>query len=195
MLSYNTQQPRLVLPEYGRTIQNMVNHCLTLEDRNERTRCAHAIVDAMGRLFPNMRQSEDLRRTLWDHIAIMADFKLDIDFPYEPPKPDNLATKPEKVPYGGNSISLRHYGSHIERMLRKAAEMEPGDERDALVLLLANHLKKSMLAVNKDGVDDARIFNDIARYTHGAIIIDPATHRLHEFKEAPQPAGKKKKKK
>lgn len=196
MLTYNTQLKKLLLPEYGRNIQKMVEHCMTIEDREERNRCARTIIASMGNLFPALRDSEDSRHKLWDHLAIMSDFQLDIDYPVEVIKPDSLTSKPEKLEYGANRIALRHYGHLLEDMIAKAASMDEGEEREALVMLLANHMKKTMLAVNKDGVDDAKVFKDIERYSHGAIRLNPETHRLHEFKEAPQPSnGKKKKKK
>ncbi len=196
MLKYNTQLKRLVLPEYGRNIQQMVDHCLTLQDREERTRCAYSIINTMGNLFPLLRDAEDFKHKLWDHLAIMADFKLDIDYPYEVIKPENLNTLPEKVEYTNSPIRYRHYGKSIELMIAKASIMEPGEERDALISLIAHHMKKLMLAVNKDGVDDAKILKDLYEYSRGAIKLDPETYHLHEFKEAPTPAiGKKKKKK
>ncbi len=196
MLKYNTQLKRLVLPEYGRNIQQMVDHCLTLQDREERTRCAYSIINTMGNLFPLLRDAEDFKHKLWDHLAIMADFKLDIDYPYEVIKPENLNTLPEKVEYTNSPIRYRHYGKSIELMIAKASIMEQGEERDALISLIAHHMKKLMLAVNKDGVDDAKILKDLYEYSRGAIKLDPETYHLHEFKEAPTPAtGKKKKKK
>lgn len=196
MLRYNTQQKELVLPEYGRNIQKMVDHCLTIEDRDERTRCARSIIASMGNLFPQLRDQDDFRHKLWDHLAIMSDFKLDIDYPCEVIRPDELQTKPDMLDCRPSVIRRRHYGKNIELMIDKAAAMEPGEERDALISLLANHMKKVMLSVNKDGVDDAKIFKDLAEFSHGAIILDPETYHLHEFKEAPAPVtGKKRKKK
>ncbi|MBQ9076312.1 MAG: DUF4290 domain-containing protein [Muribaculaceae bacterium] len=195
-MNYNTQLKKLVLPEYGRNIQQMVDHCLTIEDREERTRCAYSIINTMGNLFPMLRDVEDFKHKLWDHLAIMADFRLDIDYPYEVIRPENLNTRPEKVEYTSSPIRYRHYGKSVELMIAKAAVMEPGEERDALISLIAHHMKKMMLAVNKDGVDDAKIFKDLCEYSHGAIRLDAETCHLHEFKEAPSPAsGKKKKKK
>ncbi len=196
MLKYNTQQKKLVLPEYGRNIQQMVDHCLTIENREERTRCAHAIINSMGNLFPMLRDIEDFKHKLWDHLAIMSDFRLDIDYPYEVVKPENLNTLPEKVEYMNSPIRYRHYGKNIELMITKAAVMDEGEERDALISLIAHHMKKLMLSVNKDGVDDTKILKDLSEYSHGAIKLDPETYHLHEFKEAPSPTnGKKKKKK
>lgn len=196
MLTYNTQQKRLVLPEYGRNIQRMVDHCLTIEDRDERTRCAYSIIKSMGNLFPQLRENEESRRKLWDHLAIMADFKLDIDYPCEVISEAELQTQPDPLGYDTNSIRLRHYGHYVEQMIEKALTMEPSEERDALVLLLANHMKKLQLSVNADGVDDAKIFKDLANFSHGAIRINPDEVHLHEFVEITPPSnGKKKKKK
>jgi hypothetical protein len=196
MLSYNTQRKKLVLPEYGRNIQRMVDHCLTIEDRDERTRCAKTIVASMYNLFPSLANTEDFRQKLWDHLAIMSDFKLDIDYPYEIVKPENLHTQPEPLEIPGSKFRYRHYGKYIEQMIAKATTLEEGEERHALELLIANHMKKLMLAVNSEGVDDEKIFKDLAELSHGMIRLDTATSRLHEFKEAPAPTtGKKKKKK
>ncbi len=197
MLTYNTQLKKLVLPEYGRNIQQMVDYCVTIPDREERTVCAYSIIASMGNLFPQLRDAEDFKHKLWDHLAIMSDFKLDIDYPCEVIKPEKLESRPEALNYELSPIRLRHYGKYVELMIAKAIAMEEGEERDALVNLIANHMKKLMLAVNPDGVDDAKVFKDLAMYSHGAIRLDPATCRLHEFKAAPAPAatGKKKKKK
>lgn len=197
MLNYNTQLKKLILPEYGRNIQQMVDHCISIVDRDERTRCAYSIISTMGNLFPQLRDVEDFRHKLWDHLAIMADFKLDIDYPCEIIKKENLDSLPDRVEYQLSPIRYRHYGKGVELMIAKASVMEEGEERDALISLIAHHMKKLMLAINKDGVDDAKIFKDLAEYSHGAIRLDPETYHLHEFKEAPAPqqTGKKKKKK
>lgn len=195
MLTYNTQLKKLVLPEYGCNIQQMVDYCVTIPDREERTVCAHSIIASMGNLFPQLRDVDDFKHKLWDHLAIMSDFKLDIDYPCEVIKPESLESRPEPLSYRPSNMRLRHYGKYIELMIAKAATMENGEERDVLVSLIANHMKKVMLAVNPDGVDDARILNDLAVYSHGAIRLDPAEYHLHEFKTAPAPASSKKKKK
>lgn len=195
MLSYNTQQPRLVMPEYGRNIQKMVDHCLTIEDREERTKCANTIIASMANLFPALKEGEDNRRKLWDHLAIMAGFKLDVDAPYELIAADKLATQPEKVPYSANTVRYRRYGKAMERLIAKASQMEEGEERTELCRLIANHMKKLMLAVNREGVDDAKVFKDLAEISHGSITIRPEQMQLHTFKAAPLPANNKKKKK
>lgn len=194
MLTYNTQQKHLILPEYGRNIQKMVDHCLTIEDREERNACAAAIISAMGSLFPELRQPENSHK-LWDHLMIMSEFRLDIDAPCEIIDRSSLDTKPDTVDYAQGPLRYRHYGRLVQSMVKKASEMPEGPERDEVVLMLANQMKKQMLAVNPDGVEDARIFKDLADMTHGAIRLIPGETRLHEFKVAPQPAKSKKKKK
>ena len=196
MLTYNTQLTPLRLPEYGRNIQQMVDYCLTIEDRDERTCCAYSIIKAMGNLFPELRDDPESTHKLWDHLAIMSDFNLDIDFPCEVVTPDSLTSYPRPVSYPGSFIRYRHYGKTIEKMIDEAAAMPLGEDRDAFILMIANQMKKLLLAVNKDGVDDAKIFKDLADLSHGAIRLDPMTVHLHEFKIAPAPTtGKKKKKK
>lgn len=195
MLTYNTQKPLLNLPEYGRNIQQMVDHCLTIENRDERTRCAYSVIRAMGNLFPELRDDPSSTHKLWDHLAIMSGFKLDIDYPCEIITSENLGTYPRAIPYPGNYIQFRHYGKTIENMIARAVEMPEGEERDALVMLIAEQMKKLQVAVNKDNVDDERIFRDLYDYSRGAIYLDTEHHKLHDYKIAPAPSGKKKKKK
>lgn len=195
MLTYNTHRPRLILPEYGRAIQSMVDHCVTIPNREERTRCAYSIINTMARIQPKIKEQDDWKRILWDHLAYMSGFKLDVDFPVEISSPEKYTTAPEKVPYPGRHIRYRHYGKEVELIIEQALQMPEGPERDELVLLLANHMKKLLIAVNKDNVDDAKIFKDLAEYSHGMIRLDPETTRLHEFKiVAPPATGKKKRK-
>jgi hypothetical protein len=194
MLTYNTQQKDLALPEYGRNIQRMVDHCLTIEDREERTQCAYTIVKTMSILFPNSKNDEDANRKFWDHLAIMSNFKLDIDWPFEVIQPDSIEKTPEPVLYQGGDIARRQYGKIIESMINVAAEMEEGEERDALLSLIANQMKKNLLAIDKDDAPDERIYRDIYDLSGGKININDSSVTLHEFNVI-APAGKKKKKK
>ena len=197
MLLYNTQLKKLILPEYGRNIQNMVDYCLTIEDRDERNHCAYSIVDTMVTMFPELQNEADYVHKLWDHLAIMSDFKLDIDYPYDVVKEENLESKPEPIHYALEKIKFRHYGKIIERMIARAAQYPEGEERDALVMLLANHMKKLIYQINNEDVEDSKIFNDLAYYSNGVIRLDPETHKLHEYQVIipPQSSGKTKKKK
>ena len=153
-MQYNTQQKRMPLPEYGRSIQNMVDHALTIEDRSERQRCANTIINIMGNMFPHLRDVPDFKHKLWDHLAIMSDFKLDIDYPYEIIRKDNLKTKPETVPYPSTKIRYRHYGRTLEVLIKKAIDFPEGDEKQNLVALICNHMKKDYMSWNKDTIDD-----------------------------------------
>jgi hypothetical protein len=183
-MEYFTGLKNLVLPEYGRNIQNMVDHALTIEDRAERTRCAKTIINLMGNMFPHLRNVEDFKYKLWDHLAIMADFKLDIDYPYEIVKKENLYTRPDTAPYKSGRIRYRHYGIVIENMIQKVYNYpEDSPEREQLILLIANHMKKSYMSWNKDSVDDAKIFQDLAEYTNGKISLSTSSHRLLESKD------------
>lgn len=194
MLEYNTQLKKLVLPEYGRNIQKMVDYCQTIEDREERTRCAYAIITAMSNLMQLQKNSGALNK-LWDHLAIMSDFNLDIDYPTEIIPQESLNSQPEAINYQNRDFSFRHYGKYLEQMIYSATQYPEGEERDALILLIANHMKKTMLAVNPDGVEDERIFRDLADMSHGAIRLNSETTKLHQFQEAPTAVTTKKKKK
>ena len=182
-LQYNTQLKKLLLPEYGRNVQQMVDHCLTIKDRAERTRCANTIINIMGNLFPHLRDVDDFKHKLWDHLAIMSDFKLDIDYPYEIIRKENLYTRPEKIPYRLTPIRYRHYGKSLEEMIKKAADMPDGEEKCYLISLLANHMKKSFLTWNKEVVDDEKIFKDLKEYSRGRISLDQENIKLKEAKD------------
>lgn len=195
MLTYNTHKKALVLPEYGRTIQSMVDHALSFDNREERTRCAYTIVAAMKNILQTPQGEEDAERRYWDHLAMMSDFKLDIDWPYDVIKPENIDVKPQPVEYDGRGINRFEYGRNLINMIDATAAMEPGPERDALIVLVANQMKKASLAWDEAGYSDRRIFEDIARITEGRLVIYPEQLMLCEFIDAPTPGKKKKKKK
>jgi len=168
-MDYNSSRKKLPLPEYGRNIQNMVDHVMTIEDRATRNLAAQTIIDIMGNLYPYLRDINDFKHKLWDHLAIMTDFKLDIDYPYDPPRPETFQEPPKKIPYASNHIKQRHYGKTLELMVDKAAEFENGEEKEILIKLLANHMKKSYLTWNKDAVDDEKIYKDLEILSDGKI--------------------------
>lgn len=182
-MKYNTEEKKLVMPEYGRNIQNMVDYCLTIEDREERKRCADTIINIMGNMFPHLRDVNDFKHILWDHLAIMADFKLDIDYPYEIIRKEDLHSRPPRIPYNNSRIRYRHYGRTLELMIEKATELEPGAEREQLIKLLANHMKKSFLTWNKESVDDRKIFKDLDELSKGKIVLDEDNHKLTESRD------------
>ena len=168
---YNTTRKMLTLPEYGRHIQKMVDHVKTIEDRDERNRAAKTIISIMGNLNPHLRDISDFKHKLWDHLALMADFDLDIDSPYEIPARETLTSKPKQVPYITGDIKYRHYGRIIHQMIDAAIEMDDGEEKERLIKLIANHMKKSYLTWNRNQVTDEFIFNDIRQLSGGKIVI------------------------
>ena len=178
-MKYNTEEKKLVMPEYGRNIQNMVDYCITIQDREERKRCADTIIN----MFPHLRDVNDFKHILWDHLAIMADFKLDIDYPYEIVKKEDLYSRPPRIPYNNSRIRYRHYGKTLEKMIQKATEFEPGVEKDQLIKLLATQMKKSFLTWNKESVDDRKIFKDLDELSEGQIILDEEVHKLAESRD------------
>lgn len=170
-MKYNTQKEKLVLPDYGRNIQNMVDHCMTIEDKEERTKCANAVVDIMGNMFPHLRDVNDFKHILWDHIAIMSDFKLDIVYPFEVITKEELYTKPNKLEYSRPSMKYRHYGNILEKMILIAADMEDGGEKDQLISQIASQMKKSYTEWNKEA-DDDKIIEDLDELSQGKIKLD-----------------------
>ena len=175
MMEYNTRQKRLPLPEYGRSVQKMVDHALTIEDRAERQKCAETIVNIMRSMFPNLPDQE---RKLWDHLAIMSDFKLDIDYPCEVIKPEEFHVAPQRIPYRDGEIRNRHYGRIVESMIAHAMTLEEGEEKECFIELILIQMKKNYIAWNKDGVEDKRIIEDLRLYTKGTIDIADREIRL-----------------
>jgi hypothetical protein len=182
-MEYTTLEGKLIMPEYGRNIQQMVAHALTIEDREERTRCIKTIINIMGNLFPYLRDVNDFKHKLWDHVAIMSDFKLDIDFPYEILQEENLYTKPEPIPYKNSRIRYQHYGRTLEEMIEKVAQYEDGEEKNELIRLIANQMKKCFLTWNKEVVDDRKIFDDLRELSKGKLDISEDFFKLVESKD------------
>lgn len=178
---YNTSRKQLVLPEYGRNIQMMVDYIKSIEDRVERNRLANAVVAVMGNLNPHLRDIADFKHKLWDHLAIIANFELDIDFPYDIPKPETFKQLPKIVPYGTHTIRFKHYGKAIESIIEAAIAMPESDEKDALINVIGNHMKKSYLAWNRDSVNDDVIINDLKILSKGKI--DTSRIKLNEARE------------
>lgn len=174
-MEYNTSQSRLIIPEYGRNVQKMVNHLSTIEDREERNKQANNLIDIIGNLNPQIRDTPDFKHKLWDHLFIMADFKLDVDSPYPKPEPETFLEKPELVPYPENSRRYRHYGNVVKQMVRHAAEQEAGEYKDNLVNALANHMKKTYLLWNKDTVEDDVILTEMNEIAEGKLDLSKVT--------------------
>jgi len=190
-MDYNSNRKKLLLPEYGRHIQKMVDYCVTIEDKEERTRCAHSIIGNMGNMFPHLRDVNDFKHKLWDHLAIMSDFKLNIETPFDLPEKETLYERPKKLAYNNQRIKYRHYGRTIENMIEKAVEMEEGEHKEHLIMLIANNMKKSLLLWNKDFPGDERVFSDIKELSDGKLEVSDDM-KIPEPKEYPVRHIKKK---
>lgn len=168
-MDYNTSRKKLVLPEYGRNIQNMVDHIKSVEDKAGRNKLAIALIQIMGNMNPHLRDINDFKHKLWDHLAIMANFELDIDYPYDVPAPETFTSKPRIVGYNTGRIRYKHYGKTIELLIKEAIELPDSVEKNKLVEVIANHMKKSYLTWNKDSVDDDVIYNDLFEISNGKL--------------------------
>ena len=158
----------------------MVDYALTIEDRAERQRCANTIVNIMGGMFPHLRDVADFKHKLWDHLAIMADFKLDIDYPVEVVKKESLEIKPDRIDYSQNNIRYRHYGRFIQDLLQIAVDYPEGDDKLRLLRMIANHMKRDYLNWNKDSVEDQKILDDLCELTGGKIRLSAEDLKLVE---------------
>ena len=179
---YNSSRKKLILPEYGRNIQKMVNYIKTIESRDERNKAARTVIGVMGNLNPHLRDVADFKHKLWDHLAIIADFDLDIDSPYPWPERESLQSQPEKVPYHQHRIAKKHYGRSIVLMIEKAVALEAGEEKDDLVKMIAYHMKKSYLTWNREAVSDSEIFTDMKTLSGGVLEVNPEL-KLPETKD------------
>jgi hypothetical protein len=182
-LDYNTQREKLILPEYGREVQNMVDHALTISDKSERQRCAEAIIEVMDRMFPQNRTNADYKQKLWDHLAIMSDFKLDIDYPFDVSGAKVISKKPDPLSYPMTRIPVRHYGKMLFEIFEKLKTMEPGRERDELVNVTANQMKRNLVQWSHGSCDDEKVADDLAKFTDGVIQLDLNTFQFDKISE------------
>jgi hypothetical protein len=177
-LQYNTQRSPLRIPEYGRHIQKMVDQALDQPDKEERNKMANAIIGVMGNLNPHLRDVPDFQHKLWDQLFIMSDFSLDVDSPYPIPEKEVLAARPDPLSYPQNFPKYRFYGNNIKRMIDAAVTFSDGDQKDALIYVIANHMKKCFLNWNKDTVEDAVIFNHLFEISNGQIDLKKSEETL-----------------
>lgn len=169
---YNARRKRLLLPEYGRNVQKMVNHIKTIEDRNERNKATQSVIAVMQNMVPHGRDMEEFKHKLWDHLILISDFELDIDSPYELPTKEQYTAKPTPIPYNNHPIRFKHYGRGVELLIEKAVEMKDGEEKDRLIKLIANHMKRSYITWNKSSVNDEVIISDLEKLSKGKLIVN-----------------------
>lgn len=171
-LDYNTQRERLILPEYGREMQQMVDHCVALPNRADRQRCANTIIAVMERMMPRMGDAESFRRKLWDHLALMSQFKLDIDYPFDINEARSMLEKPKPIPYPMRRIPVRHYGGLMFEVFDMLKTMPQGPERTELIRLVANQMKRDLVQWGHGSSDNEKVASDLAGYTAGNVQLD-----------------------
>lgn len=160
-LKYNTEREKLIISEYGRNIQIMIKHLLEIEDRKKRTEAAHFIVSVMAQMNPQVKESNDYIHKLWDHLHIISEYKLDVDGPFDPPQQEGFVAKPEHIGYQKRDIKHGHYGFYVKELLNKIDEIEEGPKREALLLSMANQMKRDYLNWNRETVNDLLILDDL----------------------------------
>ena len=168
-LHYNTKRKPLIIPEYGRHIQLMIEQAKEKTDAEERNKLAKAIIGVMGNLNPHLRDVPDFQHKLWDQLFIMSGFDFDVDSPFEKPQKEVLETKPEKLAYPQNHPKYRFYGNNIKHMIDVAVNWEEGELKDVLVFTIANHMKKCFLSWNKDTVEDVVILAHLDELSNGKL--------------------------
>ena len=202
-LTYNTEKEQIVIPEYGRCVQEMIKKLPEIEDRQQRTEAAKYIISVMVKMNPSIKQSSDYEHKLWDHLYMISGYKLDVDSPYAPPTREAQQRKPQHIGYQNNNIKYGHYGQYLIKMIEAAAQEENDEVREALAYSLASQMKRNYMEWNKSVVNDQVILDDLKTISGGRLVINDeakmnATGEILgkvQPKPQQQQQGKKKKKK
>lgn len=197
-LKYNTEREKLIISEYGRNIQVMINHLMEIEDRKKRTEAAHFVVNVMAQMNPQVKESNDYIHKLWDHLYIISDYKLDVDGPFAPPQQGIITVKPEHVGYQKNDIKHGHYGHYVGELLKKIEEIEDEQKKEILLIAMANQMKRDYLNWNRETVNDALILDDLQKLSGDKFSIPTeiklaSTNEILNKTQATQQTIKKKK--
>jgi hypothetical protein len=187
---YNTQRKRMALPEYGRNVQKMVDHIKSLKDPVERNHAARTVIQIMGNLNPHLRDVGDFKHKLWDHLALIADFELDIESPYPTPEKSKFFEKPNEIPYAQGNIRFLHYGKIVELMIDEVIKKDEGEEKEYLTSLIVNQMKKSYITWNRSQVADEVIISDLNHLSRGKLKITEGVKILEIRELLPQPKKK-----
>jgi hypothetical protein len=171
-MEYNTTRSMMILPEYGRNVQNMISHAMEIGDREERNRAAQAIIEVMGQLNPHLRDVDDYRHKLWTHLFVMSNFKLDVDSPYVIPKEESLQEKPQRMIYPKSKIRYGHYGKYTEQILINSKNIENEDEKAYLRKTMGDFMKTQFLTFNNDSVENNLIATQMAELSKGSLTLD-----------------------
>lgn len=196
-LDYNTAREKLVMTEYGREIQKMIDVAIALPTKEERMRCAYAIIHQMEMKNPQVREGEDYEQTLWDHLYLMSRKQLDIDWPYDMSEAENILAKPAPMnrPSPNGQSRMRHYGRLLMEVFERLKTMPEGVERDELVRLTANQMKRDLMTWSHGSVDDEKVADDLARFTDGKIQLDLSSFRFDHIDAIVPDSGNVKRKK
>lgn len=180
-LDYNTKREKLLMPEYGREIQKMVDHAVSLPTKEQREECAKTIIQLMETKVPQLVDSSDYEQTLWDHLYLMSHKKLDIDWPFDVTNAEKLLNKPQPMNLPKDAIKLRYYGKLVESLFEKLKNMPAGEERDALTYYTANQMKRDLTTWGHGSMDDEKVADDLARFTDGVIQLDLNTFKFEKI--------------
>ena len=170
-MKYNTARDHLVLPEYGRNVQKMVDHATTIQNKEERNKCVKTIIEFMGQMNPQLRDLKEFNHKLWDDLFIISKFQLEADSPYPLPEPKKLDERPEKMPYPKNKIKFPFYGAALENMIRYAVNQNDGRDKEIMTGMIANHMKKSYLLFNKHSVSNDTIILHLKQLSDNKLIL------------------------
>lgn len=195
-LDYNTSRTQLIMPEYGREIQEMVERCVALPDRNKRLRCAKAIVAVMGRMHPQNKNKnrKEWEQRLWNHLAVLSKFSLDIDWPLDVSRAKAFTRQPDKLNYPGTKIPVRHYGNILFQIFDVLRNMPPGKERDMLVRYTANQMKRNLVQWGQGSSDNEKVAADLSYFTDGKIQLDLKTFKFAKVQLKESTPNKRKRK-
>lgn len=178
-MEYNTTRSKMLMPEYGRNVQRMVEYLMTIEDRAQRRKNAEAIIQLMGTLNPHLKTIEDYEHKLWDHLVQMTDFKLDVDAPYPPPTPEQLYKKPDPIPYPQSSIEHRHMGKNLEALIQKALKETDPEKKQAFTQTIGYYMKLAYTNWHREPVHDDMIKNELSVLTNGELQYEPGGYRVY----------------
>jgi hypothetical protein len=193
-LDYNTQREKLIMPEYGREIQKMVDYACTLPTKEERLNCAKAIIHLMETKNPQLRDNADYEQALWDHLYLMSHRELEIDWPFDVSEADKILSKPNPMKPPKEQLKLRHYGKLVSELFEKLKTMPDGDERDALIYYTANQMKRDLATWGHGSMDDEKVANDLAYFTDGVIQLDLQNFKFEKVNTTDDSKRTKKKK-
>jgi hypothetical protein len=169
-MDYNTSRPKITVPEYGRNVQHLIDKIKLIETKEERTKAAFAVIQVMKNMNPGVKDTTDFQHKLWDHLTIISDFDLDIDAPFELPTREKIYDKPAKLDYYESKVKVKHYGKTLQLLIEKVSEWEDGPEREELIRVICNQMKKNYLMWNRESITDSIIFKDLKYLSKGRLI-------------------------